>query len=175
MLWLSDKGTCEQNLQKQNDLWKMFTFSIHLFCTFTLAKKRMEGKVTVITANRPLSSAMVSVKDGDLMGVSESSQCTLAIVPVKVKVSNTDKIIHTHAFLDPGSSATFCTDSLKRKLNFSGKNATILLCTVGQEKPVHSSVGYGLEVSNTEGLMYHKRPEVYTQTKLPVSKQHIPT
>ncbi|KAK0150375.1 hypothetical protein N1851_008532 [Merluccius polli] len=129
----------------------------------------------VITGNKPLSSAMVSVKDDDLMRVSQSKQCTLAIVPVKVKVSNSDKVINTHAFLDPGSSATFCTDSLKRKLNISGKNTTILLCTMGQEKNVHSSIVSGLEVSNMEGLLYHKLPETYTQTKLPVSKQHIPT
>ncbi|XDV29327.1 hypothetical protein PO909_032464 [Leuciscus waleckii] len=79
------------------------------------------------------------------MGVSQSKQCTLAIVPVKVKVSNSDKVINTHAFLDPGSSATFCTDSLKRKLNITGKNTTILLCTMGQEKNVHSSIVSGLE------------------------------
>lgn len=129
----------------------------------------------IVTGNKPLSSAMVSVEDDELMEVGQSKQCTLAIVPVKVKVSNSDKVINTHAFLDPGSSATFCTDSLKRKLNVSGKNTTILLCTMGQEKSVHSSIVSGLEVSNMEGLLYHKLPEVYTQTKLPVSKRHIPT
>lgn len=130
-------------------------------------RKEEEGRNTdhVITEKKPLSSAMVSVEDGDLMGVSESKQCTLAIVAVKVKVSNSDKVIHTYAFLDPGSSATFCTDSLKRKLNIQGKNTTILLCTMGQKKTVHSSVVSGLEVSNMEGLMYHKLPEVYTQNK----------
>ncbi|KAL2098438.1 hypothetical protein ACEWY4_007645 [Coilia grayii] len=127
----------------------------------------------VLPASKPLSSAMVSVSEDDLQA-GELKQCTLAIVPVKVKMFNSDKIIHTYAFLDPGSSATFCTDSLKRKLNTCGKNCTILLRTMGQEKPVSSSVVSGLEISNMEGQKFHKLPEVYTQTKLPVSKHHIP-
>lgn len=120
----------------------------------------------------PASSAMVSVKDD--MHTGETRECTLAIVPVKVKMFNSDKIIHTYAFLDPGSSATFCADSLKRKLNAPGKNCKILLRTMGQERPVSSSVVSGLEISNMTGQTFHKLPEVYTQTKLPVSKHHIP-
>ncbi|TKS65758.1 hypothetical protein D9C73_028515 [Collichthys lucidus] len=121
-----------------------------------------------------LSNAMVSVKDSDPMGADTSDQCTLAIVPVKVKLSSNNQVITTHAFLDPGSSATFCTESLKSKLNISGKNITIMLCTMGQEKRVSTSVVSGLEVSNMEGVQYHKLPPVYTQSHLPVAKRHIP-
>lgn len=108
------------------------------------------------------------------MTAGETRGCTLAIVPVKVKMFNSDKIIHTYAFLDPGSSATFCTKSLKGKLNTPGKNCKILLRTLGQEKPVSSSVVSGLEISSMAGQKFHKLPEVYTQTKLPVSRHHIP-
>ena len=130
----------------------------------------------ILSGSKPLNSAMVSVEDDDpMMGASQSKQCTLAIVPVRVKMSNSDTVINTHAFLDPGSSATFCTDSLKRKLNVTSKHVSILLCTMGQEKRVPSSIVSGLEVSSMEDLLYHELPEVYTQSKLPVSKRHIPT
>lgn len=39
-------------------------------------------------------------------------RCLLSILPVQVKASKGDHIIQTYAFLDPGSSATFCTESL---------------------------------------------------------------
>lgn len=120
----------------------------------------------------PATSALVCVGKDHLQD--SESQCTLAIVPVKVKVVNSEQLVHTYAFLDPGSSSTFCTDSLKRKLNTCGKNCTILLRTMGQEKPVNSSVVTGLEVSSMEEHKFHKLPNVYTQPKLPVSKQHIP-
>lgn len=138
-------------------------------------KEKNKVKDNVQAGNKSLSNAMVSVNNSDPIRAGPSDQCTLSIVPVKVKISAADKVINTHAFLDPGSSATFCTDSLIRKLNVSGKNTTILLCTMGQEKRVHSSVVPGLEVSNMGGLQYHKLPEVYTQASLPVSKHHIPT
>lgn len=50
------------------------------------------------------------IGDGGHIGASEE-ECALAIMPVKVKSNNGNKIIHTYAFLDPGSMATFCTDT----------------------------------------------------------------
>lgn len=88
----------------------------------------------VQAGSKTLSNAMVSVNDSDPMGAGQITQCILANVPMKVKISTSDKVINTYAFLDPGSSATFCTDSLKRKLNVSSKNTTNILCTMGQEK-----------------------------------------
>lgn len=47
-----------------------------------------------------------------------------------------NKIIHTYAFLDPGSTATFCRDKLMHQLNMRGKETfyNILLRTMGQER-----------------------------------------
>lgn len=74
-------------------------------------------------------------------GLESSDQhCTLPIVPVQVKLSNSNHIIQTYAFLDQGSSATFCTDKLRKRLNAKGKRNRILLRTMGQNKPVNSLV-----------------------------------
>lgn len=103
-----------------------------------------------------------------------NKQCTLAIVPVKVKVSKINNVIHTYVFLDPASSATFCMKSLCRQLNITGKNTAILLRSMGQEKTVSSSVVVGLEVSSMELNEYSKLPEAYRQVLLPVSREQIP-
>lgn len=48
-----------------------------------------------------------------LTGAGEA-KCVLLIVPVKVKSKNSNRYLETYAFLDPGSTATFCTEDLQR-------------------------------------------------------------
>ena len=100
--------------------------------------------------------------------------CTLAIVPVQVKLSNSNNVVQTYAFLDQGSSATFCTEQLRIKLNATGKRKQILLHTMGQKKPINSLVIKGLEVCSLEGTDFIDLPEVYTQHEIPVGKEYIP-
>ncbi|KAJ8351035.1 hypothetical protein AAFF_G00159560 [Aldrovandia affinis] len=64
--------------------------------------------------------------------------CMLAIVPVRVKVTKRNKSVLTYAFLDPGSSATFCTENLMKRLHAKGWKTEILLRTMGQERPVQT-------------------------------------
>ena len=59
-----------------------------------------------------------------------------SIIPVQVKSHKGDKVLQTYAFLDPGSSSTFCTESLMRRLNLTGQRTNILLKTMNQEKIV---------------------------------------
>lgn len=65
-----------------------------------------------------------------------NNECALSIVPVQTKAKSCSKIVNTYAFLDPGSSASFCTEHLMRKLNHTGTRSSILLCTLGQKKSV---------------------------------------
>ncbi|XDV45657.1 hypothetical protein PO909_013717 [Leuciscus waleckii] len=91
-----------------------------------------------------VSCAQVSIlqESCSLTGAGEA-ECVLSIVPVKIKSKRSDKCVETYAFLDPGSTATFCTEDLQRKLNIKGKPTRILLSTMGQDKhgehniPVH--------------------------------------
>lgn len=57
--------------------------------------------------------------------------CTLSIIPVRVKAQKGTKAVTTYAFLDPGSSATFTTESLINQLSMNGRNTNILLRTMG--------------------------------------------
>lgn len=53
--------------------------------------------------------------------------CKLPIVPVQVKCSKGTRTVVTNAFLDQGSTAVLCTESLIRKLHLTGRNGRILL------------------------------------------------
>ncbi|KAJ8372561.1 hypothetical protein AAFF_G00281380 [Aldrovandia affinis] len=123
------------------------------------------------TSGTSVSSALVSA--GEATGAGRN--CMLAIVPVRVKVTKRNKSVLTYAFLDPGSSATFCTENLMKRLHAKGWKTEILLRTMGQERPVKSYGLTGLEVSNLEGTTHLDLPRVYTQDRIPVSKENIPT
>lgn len=105
--------------------------------------------------------------------------CVLSIVPVKIKSKMSDKYIETYAFLDPGSTATFCTEDLQRKLNVKGKPTWILLSTMSQENPgeqklMNSFVISDLEVCGLEDSKFIHFPKVFTHTSIPVSSGNIP-
>ena len=121
-----------------------------------------------------ISSALVSVKACGCTGAGDHN-CILSFVPVQLKSKKGGKVLQTYAFLDPGSTATFCTSSFLKKLNLQGKRTNILLRTMGQEKVVESQVITGLEVSKLDGNQFVELPETYTQETIPVSKGNIPT
>ena len=112
------------------------------------------------------------METGRLTGAGKD--CKLAIVPVQVKLEKSNKTVTTYAFLDPGSSATFCTERLMKQLEAKGKKTRILLRTMGQEKTVESHEIIGLEVGHIEGGTFLSLPKVYTQT-IPVTKTNIVT
>ncbi len=101
--------------------------------------------------------------------------CVLSILPVKVKSTKGGKVIHTYAFLDPGSSATFCSESLMQELNIEGRRANFLLRSMGQEKVVPTYTLTGLEASGLNDECYYQLPDVLTQRKMPVTSDNIIT
>ena len=134
-------------------------------------KQENQMKTTAETEETPISSALVSA--GNATGAGRD--CALAIVPVRIKVAKGSRYIQTYAFLDPGSTATFCTENLMNQLKVNGRKTEILLRTMGQEKPARTYEVRGLEVGDLEGCTYLDLPKVYTQSKIPVSKENIIT
>lgn len=101
------------------------------------------------------------------------NNCFLPIVPVRVKSSRCDQIINTYAFLDPGSSTTFCSENLMERLNIPGRKTQFLLQTMGQERMVSTYSLTGLEVSALDSSMFHKLRNVFTQKRMPVNTDSI--
>ncbi|KAJ8356650.1 hypothetical protein SKAU_G00194440 [Synaphobranchus kaupii] len=102
------------------------------------------------------------------------SDYILSIVPVRIKSKKSNKTVETYAFMDSGSSATFCSEKLMRQLGVHGKRTQILLRTMGQEKPMSCYVLSDLEVSGLSENKYISLPEVLTHTDIPVTKENIP-
>lgn len=67
-----------------------------------------------------MGSCLVTVQTSGLTGDGEQD-FMLAIVPVKLKSKRGQRIVETYAFLDLGSSASFCTMGLMDRLNLSGR------------------------------------------------------
>ncbi|XP_030214395.1 uncharacterized protein LOC115545409 isoform X1 [Gadus morhua] len=120
-----------------------------------------------------VSNALVSLDSEGDTGVG-SKECSLSVLPVKVRLNKSTKVIETYAFSDPGSSATFCTESLMTQLNAPGQKMDILLKTMGQEKYVSSHKISGLEVAALNDNKFLRLPDVYTQKSIPVTKDNIP-
>ena len=120
-----------------------------------------------------INSGQVTLKPGGVTWTGKD--CALSIVPVQVKATKGSKSVLTYAFLDPGSSGTFCTERLRRQLNARGRKTEILLRTMGQVKTVSSYELSGLEVGNLEGNTFIELPKVYTQDAIPVTKENVAT
>ncbi|XP_071094895.1 uncharacterized protein [Haliotis cracherodii] len=99
----------------------------------------------------------------------------MAIIPVMLRRKGSSHAIRTYAFLDPGSSVSFITDSMKQKLGSDGKILKITLETMGHP---HSMITYSinhLEVSDPTGENFVQLPKLYTKDRMPVTHQHIPS
>ncbi len=117
---------------------------------------------------------MVSIQPSGFTGAGRDN-CALSIVPVCVKSKKGSKVVTTYAFLDSGSSASFCTESLMTKLNLPAKKVSILMRTMNQDKSISCHVLNDLEVSGLNQEHFCSLPEVYTQKTMPVDKSNIAT
>lgn len=100
--------------------------------------------------------------------------CVLAIVPVRVKARKSNKAVEVYAFMDPGSSASFCTEALARQLNVQGRLTELMLSTINAKAKVKSYILTDLEVSSLEDNNFIPLSKVFTQKDIPVSKENIP-
>lgn len=126
--------------------------------------------------NHPsLSSAHVTLKTCGQIGAGGDGDCALSIVPVQVKSSKGQRVIQTYAFLDPGSSATFCSEHLMHSLKLKGKRTNIVLKTMGNQKAISSTILTGLEVSSLLDDTFYNLPEVFTREIACGQRQHCHT
>lgn len=118
-------------------------------------------------------TAVVSVQSSGLTGAGKQ-EGTLSILPVQVKSKKGHETLVTYAFLDPGSTASFCTERLMNQLNLTGRKLDILLRTMGQEKVVDSYMLADLEVAGLDSDNFCDLPEIFTQRSMPVHRGNIP-
>ncbi|XP_043983761.1 uncharacterized protein LOC122837472 [Gambusia affinis] len=93
---------------------------------------------------------------------------------VQVRSPKTNTTVQTYAFLDPGSTGTFCTESLAQRLQLKGKKTSIQLQTMGHKDIVSTNIISGLQVAALDKNDFIDLPDVMTQKLMPVSKQNVP-
>lgn len=137
--------------------------------------RRETANVSIETLNEPEAQAPIASPKTCGQTGTGGDRCLLPILPVQVKSIKGDKIIQTYAFLDPGSSATFCSEQLMQRLNLAGRRTHFLLQTMGQERVVPAYSVSGLEVSGIDEHLFYRLPETLTQGKMPVNADNILT
>ena len=80
------------------------------------------------------------------------------------------------AFLDNGSSSTFCTESLMKQLGIEGLKTRISLTTLEKKGSlVDSFLVQDLVISHLDENNFISLPVLYTRTEILVTKDDIPT
>ena len=141
---------------------------------------------TLLHEDRPASTKQTdshrapmeaTVKNGavDIVAGASKLQSGMSIIPVKVRV-NGGKTVSTYAFLDNGSSASFCTQSLLQELEVRRtETAQLSLSTVDPNVTrVVSQIVTGMEVSDMSQTEFVSLPPVYSLQKIPVTPEDIP-
>lgn len=89
-------------------------------------------------------------------------------VAVQVMSQKRSTFVNTYAFLDPGSSGTFCTEMLPKRLNLKGKRRNILLRATSRNRIINAQVLSGLEANDFIELL-----DILTQKSMSVLTVNI--
>ena len=100
----------------------------------------------------------------------ERSKMALPIVPVRARAKGETDYYHSHAWLDSGSTETFCSEALLERLNVKGKQVTLSLTTVNSSESndvglVALEVTAAKSVAGRTGVIH--LPKVYSLSNLP--------
>ena len=109
------------------------------------------GVGTRDSTDTPVLNAMANAREcSSSLDLGEARPRTaMAVIPVKIRSKSSNQTIITYAFLDNGSSATICTESLIRKLGVDGTMVKISLSTLeNKNSPVDSYLIRDLVVSD---------------------------
>ena len=136
------------------------------------------GVETGVSTDTPVPNAMANAGECycSLDLGEERPRTPMAIIPVKIHAKFSNKTIIMYTFLDNGSSATFCTESLMRKLGVDSTKVKISLSTLEKKNsPVDSYLIWDLVVSDLDENHFVHLPTLYTRPDIPFSKNDIPT
>ncbi|XP_030845109.1 uncharacterized protein LOC115925437 [Strongylocentrotus purpuratus] len=105
--------------------------------------------------------------------VTGAGRCVLPIVPVRVRAQGENVFVNTYALLDSGSTSTFCTATLARELNATGRKQSLSLTTLEKRNsPIETSV-ISLIADTGPDTDCVKLPCVYTRDAINIRDTHI--
>ena len=105
--------------------------------------------------------------------ISNTKTGGVSVVPVNIKVQ--DKIVKTYAFIDNGSTVSFCTHKLAKDLGISNEMAKVPLTvtTINGDKSMNCGLVAGLCVSDEYNVHDIELPPVFVVEKIPVDKTDV--
>ena len=121
---------------------------------------------------QPQSDHVVMKSSVSVAGSSHEYKA-LPIVPVKVKGRGSGEIIATYALLDNGSTSTWCTESLAKKLGVMGPRIEVSLSTIEKHCNPMSCRRVCLEILDMDEINMIELPEVLTKEKLNISTDNV--
>ena len=113
---------------------------------------------------------------GESSGLVRSGKETRVALPVcavQVRAPDTGRTLKAYALLDPGSTATFCSKELARRLGARGKATSLELSTLNEAKKRQQTESVRLELIDEWGNCVHALGQVYTQATIPVGKRNV--
>ena len=131
---------------------------------------RDERSVHPASGETPQAAVNVVSTGSDGEGVAMK----MPIVPVKVTYRNGPPV-ETYAFLDSGSSSTFCSQSLLNKLEIIAPTKTRLSVTTMAQDPIKvwTAAVEGLTVSDIDENDIVHLPVVFSLDKIPASRDEV--
>lgn len=99
----------------------------------------------------------------------------LKVVPVKITREGGTKQITTCAFLDGGSDATFCLESLVQELGLKDIRPTSFTMTTANHEEERSGYEVQLNIDSLERDAKFQIVNVLTTPNLPVTRRHVAT
>ena len=137
--------------------------------TNSVARRPEANNATTSSSSREevlhVQSAMVNA-DGKISALvgTDASKTAMAVVPVKVWPKGNGTPVITYAFLDNGSSSSFCTEALMRQLGVNGPRTLISLTTLDRKNSLTDSfVLQDLAISDLDENVFVKLPTLYTR------------
>ena len=97
------------------------------------------------------------------------------VVSVKITGNCGTKEIITHAFLDSGSDATFCLESLVQELELKDMKPTSFMMTTVNCEEERTGHEVQLNMESLEGDVKFRLEHVLTTNSLPVTPKHMAT
>jgi len=142
----------------------------------TQPPERLNGETSAGSADNA-SCSETQVHNGMVSATDTSCSVTgagrpwtvMATMPIKDKRKGSDAAIVAYAFLDSGSSSTFSTESLMKKLDIEGLKTRISLKTLEKKGSlVGSFLVRDLAISDLNESNFIAPPVPYTRTEIPV-------
>lgn len=151
-----------------------------LLTSFRRRQEENRDPGTSVSRTPQCSSTVIHTQSGHITmknsisvtrGIQECK--ALPIVPVRVKGRGRYDIITTYALTDNGSTSTWCSEGLAKRLGVAGPRTQLSLSTIEKDSNPTSCFRISLEIMDMNELNMIELPEVLTKEKLNISTDDI--